>query len=50
MQGEASSELGFAQFLGRLKKMAGVTRVDMKETNFDQGKGTVKFNIKTAFK
>lgn len=50
MQGEANSELGFAQFLSRLKKIEGVTRIDLKNTNFDQQSGAVKFSVQTTFK
>lgn len=50
MQGEANSELGFAQFLGRLKRIDGVTKIDLKNTNFDQQSGSVKFSIQTVFK
>lgn len=50
MVGEASSELGFAQFLYKLKKMKGISSLSLKETSFDQTSGTVKFNIQTTFK
>lgn len=50
MEGEASSELSFAQFLNRLKKMDRIAMIGMKETTFDQVTGTVKFNIQTTFK
>lgn len=50
MIGQASSELGFAQFLSGLKKMKGVAKLSMKDTNFDQTSGSVKFNIHTTFK
>jgi len=48
--GDANSELGFSQLLQNLKKIEGVSRLSMKETNFDQNTGTVKFNIQTSFK
>lgn len=48
--GGASSELGFAQLLNKLKKMDGIARLSMKDTTFDQVTGSVKFNIQTTFK
>lgn len=50
MVGQANSELGFAQYLSRLKKMNGVARLVMKESTFDQITGSVRFNIQTTFK
>jgi len=48
--GESASELGFAQLLQNLKKIKNIVRLSMKETNFDQTTGVVKFNIQTSFK
>lgn len=48
--GESVSELEFALFLNKLKKMDGIIRLGMKEATFDQTTGSVKFNIQTTFK
>ncbi len=50
LTGESETELGFAQLLRNLKKIDGISRLSMKETNFDQTSGTVKFNIQTTLK
>lgn len=50
MAGESVSELGFAQLLRSLKKMEGIANLSMKDTNFDQTSGAVKFNIQATFK
>lgn len=47
--GEANTELGFAQLLQNLKKLEGLKKLSMKETNFDQTTGSVKFTIQTSF-
>ncbi len=50
MSGEAQSELGFAQLLRGLKQLPSVTRISIKDTNFDQITGSVKFSVLTTFK
>ena len=48
--GKAQSEYGFAQFIGGVKKMSGVTMISLGETSFDQTTGGVKFSIQISFK
>lgn len=48
--GKALSEYGFAQLLSGIKKMQDVSKVMMKDTNYDQTTGGVKFNIQIVFK
>jgi len=48
--GKAQSEFGFAQFISGVKKMPGVTTVNMKDTSFDQTTGGVKFGLQINFK
>ncbi len=50
IEGKAQSEYGFAQFLTGIKKMPGVAMINMKDTNFDQTTGGVKFNIQISYK
>lgn len=48
--GKAQSEYGFAQLISGVKKMPGVSSVNMKDTSFDQKTGGVKFSIEISFK
>ncbi len=50
ISGEAESELGFARLLQNLKKVQDLSHLSMKDTNYDQTTGTVKFNIQATFK
>lgn len=48
--GRAQSEYGFAQFVGGIKKITGVSMINMKDTSFDQTTGGVKFSIQISYK
>lgn len=50
LAGQSVSELGFVSLLRGLKKMDGVSKIDLKDTNFDQATGAVKFSIQMQFK
>lgn len=50
IDGKALSEYGFAQFVSGVKKMPGVSRINLKDTSFDQQTGGVKFSILINFK
>lgn len=48
--GKAQSEYGFARMLNGLKKMEGISNINLRDTGFDQTSGGVKFNIQISFK
>lgn len=48
--GKAQSEYGFAQFIGGIKRLSGVSMVNLKDTSFDQTTGGVKFSIQINYK
>lgn len=48
--GKAQSEYGFAQFVSGVKKIQGVSTINMRDTSFDQTTGGVKFSIQISFK
>lgn len=50
IEGNSESEYGFAQFISGLKNMTGVTKINLRETTFDQTSGGVKFSIQINFK
>ena len=50
ISGKAQSEYGFAQFVSGIKKMQGVSMINMRDTSFDQATGGVKFSIQISFK
>jgi hypothetical protein len=48
--GRAQSEFGFAQFVSGIKKIQGVSTINMRDTSFDQTTGGVKFSIQIGYK
>lgn len=50
MYGSAQSEYGFAQLISGIKKMPDVAKINLKDTNYEQTTGGVKFNIQINFK
>ena len=49
LAGKAPSEVGYSQTLDGLKRIPGVKRISIKETNFDQTTSELKFSIQVTF-